>query len=219
MSLHPFGSITFVISEKHGEHSPIIAAEADELTDRFVTYFNSMLKKQGFEQLVQVTDVQYQLGCVTIVITLGTLLKIVAAGGTIAGGYKIFKDYKDFREGLDKFINDLKNIKVWIKRVNPFKNKVQKTPAVPAPEEDLPAADPLEIIIENVAEQYKSTPPELRKYIHIDQKVTVETKAGEYCRFTISVMREDIPGPKVEGKEPEKKEARKGSKKSTAKKK
>jgi hypothetical protein len=195
MPLQPFGTITFVISEKHGEHAPITQPEAEQLTGQFLQYFNSLLTERGFDRFIQVTDVQWTVGCVTIVITLGTLIKILAGGSVVAGGVKVFKDYKDFRDGFDKMLNDLKNVKGWFKRINVFKRKAPVTPSalpeVPEHQEE----DPVELILENISEQYKSTDPEHRKYYHVDQKVTMVNEKGEYCKVTISVMREDIADP------------------------
>lgn len=193
METYPAGSITFVISENHKLYDEISDDEAYYLTNSFVDYFRFQLSKNRLDDVITVTGVEYYRGCVTIIITIGAV--VAAAGGGLAlVGF--FKNYKAVREGLDKFLEDMKNMKAWIKR-KIFKKPADQTAIIPekAGPETEKTEVPFQILFEQVIDQYNSITPEQRKFWTAGQYVTIMNEKGEYSKYTVAVKREDIALP------------------------
>jgi hypothetical protein len=184
MSGNSIGTITLVVSENHRDGSSIDEDLAPLLTEKVVEYINHLLTRRGLEEEYAITDVQWSLGCVTIVLTIGTMIKVVAAGGLIAGGAKVLKDYKDGREGLLKILEDLKNVKLWFRKKWRYQKNASSS-ATSTPE-------PFKAIFEQMVTTYEGLPPEQRKYWAAGQEMTVMNENGDLCHYIISLKREDL---------------------------
>lgn len=96
----PIGTITLTISENHRTTPPISEEDAPFLVGEVRRYFNYLLVKEGLNEQFTVTDVQWSMGCITIVISIGLLTKLLLAGGILTGAAAALKQYKEGREGL-----------------------------------------------------------------------------------------------------------------------
>lgn len=189
MAEHALGTITFVISENHKEQPALTSEEGQALTDQFVAYFRHLLSKYELSDTLEVTGVQWTLGCVTIIVSIG--VAAAAAGGGI-GLVKFLKEYKDVREGLGKLLEDLKNARVWISK----KLRWHKTDtAIPSNEEKDKTPAILQAMFEQITRSYQAIPPEQREYWAAGQEITVLNEKGDLCHLTIAVKREDIRQP------------------------
>ena len=198
MELYPAGSITFVISENHEQDDLITEEDALLLAQSTSEYFKYQLSQKRLDKSIKVTAVDQFRGCVTIVISIG--VAITAGGGFAA--FEFLKNYKDIREGLDKLIDDMKNLKVWLKK-KIFRKKTGKV-------EEKPEA-PFEVLFEETIDQYKKLPPEQRKFWGAGQSVIIVGENDHFSKYTLSVKREDITLP--EEKKPVKEKKKKESKK------
>lgn len=187
MSTQPIGTITLVVSENHRDGSSIDAELAPFLTAEIVGYVNYLLDGRGLDSEYAITEVQWSLGCITIVLTIGTIIKLVATGGIVAGGAKILKDYKDGREGLMKMLDDLKNVRLWFRKKWTHKKEPSASPAA--------APAPFKAIFEQMVNTYEELPPEQRKYWAAGQEMTVMDGKGDYSHYTVSLKREDLHPP------------------------
>jgi hypothetical protein len=206
MNTEPIGTITLVISENHQDPEAIGEEDAPILVEAVENYFKYLLSAAGLSDKFAITGSEWTLGCVTIILTIGTFIKFVATGGVAALGIKILKDYKDGREGLTKLLEDLKNARMWFKKKGRKKVLAATTATTPAKEE------PFKIIFEQMVSTYEGLPPEQRKYWAAGQEMTVMDDKGDYRHYTVSLKREDLHEPvakKIESKDRKEKKAHK----------
>jgi hypothetical protein len=191
MPTYPIGSVTFVISEDHRQDDMITQDLAQVLVNNIESYFTHELTANKLGNSVRVTGVEWTMGCVTIVISIG-VISLAAIGG--AGAVKFLKDYKDVREGLDKLLEDMKNMRVWVRR-KLFRQTKDQPPPLPQVQQDAQAQtdhDVYEIMLEKTIQEQEALPAEHQKYWAAGQVVTVRNEKGQYRRYTLAVKREDI---------------------------
>lgn len=209
METYPAGSITFVISENHSHDEVVTDDMALRLAQSLSDYFSFELSKRNLGNTIAVTGIEIYRGCVTIIISIGVVAAAAGGGWALV---EFFKNYKDVREGLDKLVEDMKNMKVWVRKkifgkTSPStETTVQENKAV----KDKPV-EPFEILFQQAIDQYNSMDPDHRKFWAAGQEMTIMNEKGEYCKYTLAVKREDIKLPKE--KSPEKVKKSKGASK------
>jgi hypothetical protein len=191
MTTYPMGTVTFVVSEYHADDF-INDLQAEQIMINLVDYFTYQLSQMEKDNAVKVTGFKWTRGCITIIIPLGV---VATAGGGLAT-FKLLKDYKDVREGVFKILEDLKNISIWVKR-KVFRKKIISIPDNKGTENDKVKTDEqtFEVMFEKTKEQLRGIPEEQRKYWSAGQDVIIADEKGDYCRYTLSLKREDIQHP------------------------
>lgn len=190
METIPAGSITFVISENHSFDEAITENEASFLAKSLSAYFIFQLSKRNLDEYIAVTGVEYYRGCVTVIISIGA---IAAASGGL-GIVEFLKNYKDIREGLDRLLQDMKNMRVWVKKLFRKGGKNSPPPVQHAGNE--PSEQLFEVMFGQAIDQYRKIGDEYKKFWSAGQEITIMHEEGGYCKYTMALKREDITLPK-----------------------
>ena len=193
MPTYPIGTLTFVVSENH--YADFISdLQAEQIMVSVADYFTYQIKQKRLDENVKITGLQWTrvCGCITVIISVGA---VAAVGGGFAA-FKFLKEYKDVRGGILKILEDMKNIKIWVKRKLSLNKKLSNSNSADTENEKVKADDKaFEVMFEETIKHYKGIPEDQRKYWSAGQNITMVSKKGEYCRYTLALKREDIEKP------------------------
>lgn len=182
MQTIPIGTVTVVMSDYHQNEVYITDKMGKELMDDFGTYFTYKLKQYNLENFIIVKKEWFR-GCITIIISIGFSTALLGGGGLL-WIQKILKDYKDSRAGLDMLLEDIKNVRVKLKKIftkNKKKDQIEQLPALTSasPQVNTEMNDSVSI-------------GEKAFFIPGEKIVLYDEKEKLYYIFTLSVMSKDL---------------------------
>jgi len=111
------GSITLFINVPKGYEGSISDETLASVEQQAVSQFIAAAERYGVDiGALRILDVETRLGCITIIISLGVVIKVaLTTGAAVAALATFLKSYKDIREGLILMAKDVKAVRMFVK--------------------------------------------------------------------------------------------------------